>query len=108
MASTTAAPFVVEITAIPPFVGPGRRVPQPYQGGDGRSIFAHQGQGVTQSWTRGADRAKVASLIHTEEARQMGSGNGASGGNGTAALYDKLEDRYLARDQVGATGVFHE
>jgi hypothetical protein len=29
-------------------------------------------------------------------------------GNGTAALYAKLEDRYLARDQVGATKVFHE
>lgn len=28
--------------------------------------------------------------------------------NGTKALYAKLEDRYLARDQVGATLVFHE
>ena len=32
----------------------------------------------------------------------------ASAGNGTATLYAKLQDRYLARDQVGATGVFHE
>ena len=32
----------------------------------------------------------------------------ANAGNGAAALYGKLEDRYLARDQVGATGVFHE
>jgi hypothetical protein len=32
----------------------------------------------------------------------------ASTGNGTATLYAKLQDRYLARDQVGATGVFHE
>ena len=29
-------------------------------------------------------------------------------GNGTAALYAKLEDRYLERDQVGATLVFHD
>ena len=29
-------------------------------------------------------------------------------GNGTATLYKKLEDRYVARDQVGATNVFHE
>jgi hypothetical protein len=29
-------------------------------------------------------------------------------GNGGATLYAKLEDRYLARDQVGATNVFHE
>ena len=32
----------------------------------------------------------------------------ANPGNGATALYAKLEDRYLARDQVGATGVFHE
>ena len=32
----------------------------------------------------------------------------ASTGNGTATLYAKLQDRYLARDQVGATGVLHE
>src|SRR5262245_35941902 len=32
----------------------------------------------------------------------------ANAGNGTAALYAKLEDRCLARDQVGATQVFHE
>jgi hypothetical protein len=32
----------------------------------------------------------------------------ANAGNGAGALYAKLEDRYLARDQVGATGVFHE
>jgi len=32
----------------------------------------------------------------------------ASAGNGTAALYAKLEDRYLSRDQRGATTVFHE
>jgi len=32
----------------------------------------------------------------------------ASAGNGTATLYAKLQERYLARDQVGATGVFHE
>jgi hypothetical protein len=32
----------------------------------------------------------------------------ATAGNGTAALYAKLEDRYLARDQVGATLVFHD
>ncbi len=31
----------------------------------------------------------------------------ASTGNGTATLYAKLEERYLARDQVGATEVFH-
>jgi hypothetical protein len=29
-------------------------------------------------------------------------------GNDTATLYARLEDRYLSRDQVGATGVFHE
>ena len=28
--------------------------------------------------------------------------------NGAATLYAKLEDRYLARDQVGATNAFHE
>src|SRR5499425_677792 len=32
----------------------------------------------------------------------------ASAGNGTAALYAKLEDRYLSRDQRGATQVFHD
>ena len=32
----------------------------------------------------------------------------ASAGNGTATLYAKLQDRYLARDQVGATLAFHE
>ena len=32
----------------------------------------------------------------------------ANGGNGVASLYAKLEDRYLARDQVGATLVFHD
>ena len=29
-------------------------------------------------------------------------------GNGTSTLYAKLEDRYLERDQVGATLVFHD
>jgi hypothetical protein len=32
----------------------------------------------------------------------------ANTANGPAVLYAKLEDRYLARDQVGATAVFHE
>ena len=32
----------------------------------------------------------------------------AEAGNGTATLYAKLEERYLARDQVGATAVFHD
>jgi hypothetical protein len=32
----------------------------------------------------------------------------ASAGNDTATLYAKLEDRYLARDQLGATEVFHD
>ena len=61
----------------------------------------HRSSADGAHWTRTGERAKVGPPRPTEESAM------ASAGNGTATLYAKLEDRYLARDQVERPG-FHE